>query len=256
MVGVIFFIFYFSGRKTVWFFNRSGNIDPEKYNICDEDSINGSTLSFSPHRDHPFWHILRATAWALLQKSIKTNWKQEWSEYLRYNAVWIQKRHASAVPDVIRKLECLQRKKIGYELEPKSLLQLLQSLQPIRLLRRKSVCYRNERWIHKFLRSNLSTILRKKSHRAIIKPIQERRLIVRQINNSLMNINVKNGAIRELNPGPLVPETRIIPLDQSPNWCSNLPSPFNANRLLNRKDHILPVVFARMCDIEQMRLFT
>lgn len=25
-------------------------------------------------------------------------------------------------------------------------------------------------------------------------------------------------AIRELNPGPLVPETRIIPLDQSPAW--------------------------------------
>ena len=28
---------------------------------------------------------------------------------------------------------------------------------------------------------------------------------------------LKKGAIRELNPGPLVPETRIIPLDQSPN---------------------------------------
>jgi hypothetical protein len=31
MVGVVFFIFYFSAKHTVWFFNRSGNIDPEKY---------------------------------------------------------------------------------------------------------------------------------------------------------------------------------------------------------------------------------
>ena len=35
------------------------------------------------------------------------------------------------------------------------------------------------------------------------------------VNKFKLNI-VKKGAIRELNPGPLVPKTRIIPLDQSP----------------------------------------
>ena len=38
------------------------------------------------------------------------------------------------------------------------------------------------------------------------------------ISVTLTNCDPKNGLVRELNPGPLAPEARIIPLDQQASW--------------------------------------
>ncbi len=50
----------------------------------------------------------------------------------------------------------------------------------------------------------------------------------------------KVGAIRELNPGPPVPETGIIPLDQSPKLSTN------DHAILN---HNLTQLYLHTCDI-------
>ena len=44
-----------------------------------------------------------------------------------------------------------------------------------------------------------------------------------------MNISILNGLLRELNPGPLAPEARIIPLDQAANETKAFISKAQAN---------------------------
>ena len=56
--------------------------------------------------------------------------------------------------------------------------------------------------------------------------------------------NIKKGAIRELNPGPPVPKTGIIPLDQSPLVISFLLFSLNVT-IVSLPDKVLSSFFVQ-----------
>lgn len=59
---------FITSYRTVWFFNRNGKTEPEKYSSINLDLTSGSTRSFRKAQDLDYWYTPKDTECTGAQK--------------------------------------------------------------------------------------------------------------------------------------------------------------------------------------------